>query len=43
MTNSISFNRAADFYNQTRDLAEPVATLVTLRAALLKLLSPRRA
>jgi ubiquinone/menaquinone biosynthesis C-methylase UbiE len=26
MTNSISFDRAADFYDQTRDLAEPVAT-----------------
>jgi ubiquinone/menaquinone biosynthesis C-methylase UbiE len=41
MTNSISFDRAADFYDQTRDLAEPVATHGT--PALFKLLSPRAA
>jgi ubiquinone/menaquinone biosynthesis C-methylase UbiE len=39
MTNSISFDRAADFYDQTRDLAEPVATRGI--PALLDLLSPR--
>ena len=39
MTNSISFDRAADFYDQTRDLAEPVA--VRGIPALLNLLSPR--
>lgn len=38
MTNSISFDRAADFYDQTRDLAEPVATRGL--PALLKLLAP---
>ncbi len=39
MTSSISFDRAADFYDQTRDLAEPVATHGI--PALLRLLSPR--
>ena len=37
--NSISFDRAADYYDQTRDLAEPVATHGL--PALLQLLSPR--
>jgi ubiquinone/menaquinone biosynthesis C-methylase UbiE len=41
MTNSISFDRAADFYDQTRDLAEAVATHGI--PALLKLLSPHEA
>ena len=36
--NSVSFDRAADFYDQTRDLAEPVATHGL--PALLDLLSP---
>ncbi len=36
--NSVSFDRAADFYDQTRDLAEPVAARGL--PALLDLLSP---
>lgn len=39
MPNSISFDRAADFYDQTRDLAEPVATHGI--PALLSLIAPR--
>ncbi len=38
MTNSVSFDRAADFYDQTRDLAESVA--VEGIPALLKLMPP---